>query len=405
MASSMLVMSEPGSALVTSAPSSCSSSLPIGAPRRAPAGFDFSAYLLSASPPGFELPGGAFSCGLPPSERFSSSNVFQVTVSSGAPERSWWSAASSSSSSRLEASDSDLSPTHSVRSSLSGSRPSSSGTSGGLTKKVSFADDLGMLLEQVRVFQESSDTPPNISPRVLRRYASVENLSTPFGSAEFKLGRGWSQRLSASMPSLQQAVFTVPRLLPNFSMPSANRSAFLERVDRACVSLESVRVLPVESGPATTLNGCPPAVIDRLVGSVAVRNLAFEKSVTARCTFDGWASYVNVRAVYARSERVARRSATGQPLGGGLEFDVFDFSVNLPVRWRTVHGDRPRAELAIRYDVGGQTFWDNNYGQNYELVGTYDSSTWSRYPDDSHVTPCWTEFSGWKNVDTSCPYW
>jgi len=290
-----------------------------------------------------------------------------------------------------------------VRSSLSGSRPSSTGA-GGLTKKVSFADDLGMVLEQVCVFHESSDTPPLISPRVLRRYASVENLATPrssFGS-EFGRGLSQSQRFSASMPSLQKAqtVFAVPRLLPNFSMPSANRSAFLERVDRACVSLESVRVLPVESGPLT-LNGYPP-VIDRLVGSVAVRNLAFDKAVTARCTFDGWASYVNVRAVYARSERAARRCDSGQ---FGVDFDVFDFSVNLPVRWRTAHGDRPRVELAIRYDVDGQTFWDNNNGENYELVGTSDTSTWSRYSDDSHAAPCWTEFSGWKDVDTSCPYW
>jgi len=89
---------------------------------------------------------------------------------------------------------------------------------------------------------------------------------------------------------------------------------------------------------------------------------------------------------------------------------VFDFSVNLPVRWRAARGDRARVELAIRYDVAGKTFWDNNNGQNYELVGTSDatSSAWSRYRDDDHdrnAPACWTEFSGWKNVDTSCPYW
>ena len=74
--------------------------------------------------------------------------------SAAAQERGWWSLASSSCS-RLDdaaaaGSDGDLSPTHSVRSSLSGSRPGSNGAGGGLTKKVSFADDLGMLLEQVR---------------------------------------------------------------------------------------------------------------------------------------------------------------------------------------------------------------------------------------------------------------
>jgi len=114
---------------------------------------------------------------------------------------------------------------------------------------------------------------------------------------------------------------------------------------------------------------------------------------------------VNVRAVYARSERVVHRSGPGQSLGT-LEFDVFEFSVNLPVRWRTLRGERPRVELAIRYDVDGKTFWDNNDGQNYELIGTSKPSTaLSRLRDDDYVLPCWTEFSGWNNVDTSCPYW
>jgi len=199
-----------------------------------------------------------------------------------------------------------------------------------------------------------------------------------------------------------EKVVNIPRLIANFPMPVANRSAYLERIDRECVSLESVRVLPVETRSGT-LNGSPP-VIDRLVGSVAVRNLAYEKSVTVRCTFDGWASYVNVRAVYARSERVVRREASSQSLVS-LEFDVFEFSVNLPVRWRALRGDRPRVELAVRYDVDGKTFWDNNGGQNYELVGTLNASRQSRFRDDDHAVPCWTEFSGWNNVDTSCPYW
>ena len=342
----------------------------------------------------------------------------QVGVSSAAHDWNWSrgtspAASSSSSTCHRKTSDSDvLSPSsRSHRSSLSGSRPASGGSSGsggsggGLTKKVSFADDLGMLLEQIQFFYESSDTPPNLSPRVLRRYASAESLLAvpPKSSWELTAMQSRSKmRLSASMPLLQQpdnGLVAIPRLVPNFAMPSADRPSYLERIERACVSLESVRVLPVESPPpGGAVSGSPP-VIDRLVGSVAVRNLAFEKSVTARCTFDGWASYFNVRAVYARSERVARPS-------GAIEFDVFDFSVNLPVRWRTVRGDRPRVELAIRYDVAGQTFWDNNDGQNYELVGTSNTSpTRSRLRYDDYVAPCWTEFSGWSNVDTSCPYW
>jgi len=267
-----------------------------------------------------------------------------------------------------------------------------------------------MLLEQICVFYESSDTPPNLSPKVLRRYASVDNLAKPgsYNSFGSEMARGRIKRsMSASLPSLQQEpvvqkTVTIPRLVANFPMPVANRSAYLERIDSACVSLESVRVLPVETRPET-VNGTPP-VIDRLVGSVAVRNLAFEKTVTVRCTFDGWASYVNVRAVYARSERAIRRSEPTQALVT-VDFDVFEFSVNLPVRWRAIRGDRPRVELAVRYDVDGMTFWDNNAGQNYELVGTLNASGQSRFRDDDRMAPCSTEFSGWNNVDTSCPYW
>jgi len=231
--------------------------------------------------------------------------------------------------------------------------------------------------------------------------------------ASLQVARTGSRLLKRSMsatqaPSLQHhekpvdEVVTIPRLIANFPMPIANRSAYLDRIEAACVSLESVRVLPVETRSGTS-NG-PPPVIDRLVGSVAVRNLAFDKAVTVRCTFDGWVSYVDVRAVYARSERVIRR-----PVGSTLEFDVFEFSVNLPVRWRAVRSDRPRVELAVRYDVDRKTFWDNNDGQNYELVGTLNASRHQsrrhHRDDDDDAAPCWTEFSGWNNVDTTCPYW
>jgi len=312
------------------------------------------------------------------------------------------SSASSLSSRLVDASDGDASP---ARSSSLGSRPGSNGQGAGFTKKVSFADDLGMLLEQICFFHESSDTPPNLSPRLLRRYASVDNLV--IATAGHGRSRLLKRSLSATQTSsLQQErppdeVVTIPRLIANFPMPVADRSAYLDRIECACVSLESVRVLPVETRSGTS-NG-PPPVIDRLVGSVAVRNVAFDKAVTVRCTFDGWVSYVDVRAVYARSERVVRRPA------GSLEFDVFEFSVNLPVRWRAVRSDRPRVELAVRYDVDHKTFWDNNDGQNYELVGALNASRLSRRhrddDDDDSGTPCWTEFSGWNNVDTTCPYW
>ena len=82
MASSLMVMTDPRSGLSTSAPSSCSSSRPIAARRTGANTIDFSAYLLSTSPPGFELSPGVFTCGLPPSQRVYQSNYFQVMLTS-----------------------------------------------------------------------------------------------------------------------------------------------------------------------------------------------------------------------------------------------------------------------------------------------------------------------------------
>jgi len=100
----------------------------------------------------------------------------------------------------VDTSDGDVSPAHSQRSSLSlGSRPGSSNGGGGFTKKVSFADDLGMLLEQICFFNESSDTPPNLSPRVLRRYASVDNLMMPCSNS-YSVGQVCSDKWPGKEP-------------------------------------------------------------------------------------------------------------------------------------------------------------------------------------------------------------
>ena len=72
MASSLMMMSEARSGL---------SSTSIGP--RSSANIDFSAYLLSTSPPGFQISPGGFSCGLPPSQRLYSSNLYQVVFNRG----------------------------------------------------------------------------------------------------------------------------------------------------------------------------------------------------------------------------------------------------------------------------------------------------------------------------------
>lgn len=90
-----------------------------------------------------------------------------------------------------------------------------------------------------------------------------------------------------------------------------------------------------------------------ICGHVKVRNIAFEKSVAVRFTFDFWQTTSEVTAKYE------------QPLAHGT-FDRFSFVIR-------IHDILPRIEyktlfMAIRYVVGGQELWDNNFGHNYKIT-------------------------------------
>ena len=90
-----------------------------------------------------------------------------------------------------------------------------------------------------------------------------------------------------------------------------------------------------------------------LCGHVKVRNLAFQKSVAVRFTFDSWQTTSEVSAKYE------------QPLAHGA-FDRFSFVIRL-------HDILAKIEdktlfMAIRYAVNGREIWDNNRGQNYKIT-------------------------------------
>ncbi|KAI8876876.1 carbohydrate-binding module family 21 protein [Backusella circina FSU 941] len=88
---------------------------------------------------------------------------------------------------------------------------------------------------------------------------------------------------------------------------------------------------------------------DTLVGKVMVRNLDYQKTVMIRYTFDFWETIENVQAIY--------RESTNKKV-----YDVFGFTIDhVP--------DKPNAVVyfAVYYKVGGQEYWDNNDGKNYEI--------------------------------------
>lgn len=93
---------------------------------------------------------------------------------------------------------------------------------------------------------------------------------------------------------------------------------------------------------------CTPS---RIWGRIQVNNIAYEKHILVRWSGDGWKSVSEQPASFERSEINLKR-------------DAFTFEIERPQ-----HGEI--VELAVRYCVCNQEYWDNNGGNNYQVLGTY----------------------------------
>ncbi|KAL4926016.1 protein phosphatase regulator GAC1 [Aspergillus undulatus] len=95
-----------------------------------------------------------------------------------------------------------------------------------------------------------------------------------------------------------------------------------------------------------------------LVGQVVVANLAFQKHVAARFTFDDWRTTSEVTAEYSHG---ARR----KQLHDG--YDRFMFNIRLDEQ---ANLDKKTMFVCIRYNVNGQEYWDNNETRDYQVSFT-----------------------------------
>lgn len=87
-----------------------------------------------------------------------------------------------------------------------------------------------------------------------------------------------------------------------------------------------------------------------LNGMLMAKNIAFEKAISIKLTFDGWQSKLIINNVsYVRSF-------------AAINYDQFRFSIPLQNLASVVN-----VEFVIRYEVANQTFWDNNLQRNYKL--------------------------------------
>ncbi|KAH9935821.1 putative phosphatase regulatory subunit-domain-containing protein [Amylocystis lapponica] len=89
-------------------------------------------------------------------------------------------------------------------------------------------------------------------------------------------------------------------------------------------------------------------------GRVRVRNVAFEKWVAVRFTFDWWQTTSEVTAKYFDSPSIV--------------FDRFTFTIRLNDILARI--EDKTLFLAVRYTAAAQEMWDNNAGANYQVKFT-----------------------------------
>ncbi|WP_137939282.1 carbohydrate-binding protein [Chitinivorax sp. B] len=92
-------------------------------------------------------------------------------------------------------------------------------------------------------------------------------------------------------------------------------------------------------------------------GSVVVKNLGYAKDIQVHYTTDRWQTQRIAYPQYLPYFTYGY-STVANPNSEGVE--VWPFSLDA--------GGSSELEYAVRYSVNGQTYWDNNFGQNYRVV-------------------------------------
>ncbi|KAE9414675.1 hypothetical protein Angca_009982, partial [Angiostrongylus cantonensis] len=241
-------------------------------------------------------------------------------------------------------------------------------------KSVRFADDCGEELCSVRVMTEPSDYPPEINPSVLRKLRGYIYMHI------YTLLKGDIYEDEASQKDSAQTW----NLL--FKQPASEYVRFRETLEKDRVSLENVVIKTNWS---------------KLVGTIKVANVAFEKKVFVRYTSNNWQSYMDRAAAY-------------QPSTSKV-YDTFTFELDLP----TVNDKSNRLEFCICYIANGAENWDSNGGENYKME-RIDKNTAPKKSvpplfgslkylnrDDAYSLSQtdWAHFASWKSLSTDGPYW
>lgn len=222
-------------------------------------------------------------------------------------------------------------------------------------KRVWFADDKGLALTHVKIMSEPSNCPPKWTDEFL---AQVIKGVKPNPTSDIQ----WTVQ---------------------FAQPASDYLAFRDKIQVNNVSLENVIVREGD---------------DTITGTIKVRNIAFDKEVFVRVTFDKWCTSQDIAASFAPSGI----------LSGNSQYDTFSFTLCIPhsaVKFETV-------EFCVCYKCNGQEYWDNNNGENYKLAAVSSKDPSSPITYTKKVTDAlqvninsWSEFASWNHLITEGPYW
>ncbi|KAJ5083947.1 phosphatase regulatory subunit [Penicillium alfredii] len=171
-------------------------------------------------------------------------------------------------------------------------------------------------LEHIRHFLQL-DRPLAVS-------AETSPVDSHDADCEFPFGRNFEQRA----PEWEWEV-----RLANFPKDTPSRATLPVRLERLFLSPDK----------------------KTLIGNVAVANLAFQKHVAARFTFDYWRTVSEVTASFCHDIR-RKQVHDG--------YDRFSFEIKLNDH---AYLERKTMSVCVRYSVNGQEFWDNNNSMNYQV--------------------------------------
>ncbi|RHZ71240.1 hypothetical protein Glove_261g87 [Diversispora epigaea] len=259
------------------------------------------------------------------------------------------------------------------------------------SRKLSLKVDLSSAQQQF-TSEMSSEISPEMSPRLLRK-KSGEILKS-------SLKRGKSEPVTPTYAYFPKYVrFNATNLEQVKLFDGAKRPQAVsaeasdedtDEIDEFDFSVSSSEedddddelIIKIPTLPPITTEHCSKYVFvesiflstdkRKLQGRIHVKNIAFQKIVQIRYTFDFWQSVSEVTAKYAtttvndNNNNNNNNNNNRNKLKNLNDFDLFHFSIELidnsrnPIDGKVMY-------FAVHYQVNGCDYWDNNNGQNYQV--------------------------------------